>query len=201
METQADDFLLLTKEELKQKVSDAIPEDLEDTYFHVEPLTPESNPVYKEAKKYSGDHQRTHSRIVKIQTWVFPALILLPAGLGILFQYVNILPVPELFPPFWFVLSLMFTMVYFWFTGRIYRWRAKKFDANLTYIYTVAENLRHERASRWARTHYKLPKGTITWSVYSEFRLDDTEYDWVETGDDNWRLREVSTGEEVPQVT
>jgi hypothetical protein len=191
-----DELLLMKKDDILNKVRATTPQ-ITGEFFTPDAVEPDKNPTLLLIKEHDAAFTRYHARLVKTLAWAIPAFIFIPAGLALVFDLG-----PEA-PAFIFVACIILSIIYFWFTGRVNRWKKKTLETHVVTAEKESERLLHTRASQWARNRYTLPKGQVEWSAYgSEFRLgrDDspTVLVWEEPEDGKYRLKDVRTGEEPP---
>jgi lipopolysaccharide export LptBFGC system permease protein LptF len=201
MKMNEEELLSLKEPELKKKLSAAAPA-ITGEYFTPELLLPRENPVRKEVGALRAAWQAKHARLVRLQAFIVPALIFIPAGIALL------LKADPRVPAFLFVGIIVLCLIYFWFTGKISTWRSKTLDKHFEIAESESEALVIRRAATWARNRYELPAGKIEWSAYgSEFRLGAGEntqvFKWeeatvTEEGLEGWVIQDVVTGEEPP---
>ena len=187
----------MKKDDILTKVRATTPH-ITGEFFTPDAVEPDQNPTLLLIKEHDASFTRYHARLVKTLAWAVPAFIFIPAGLALLFPVVG----PEA-PAFLFVGTIILSIIYFWFTGRVNRWKKKTLETHVATAEKESERLLHTRASQWVRARYTLPKGQVEWSAYgSEFRLgpDDnsTVLVWEEPEEGKYRLKDVRTGEEPP---
>lgn len=191
-----EELFLLNNDDLKKRVWAASPK-IEGNYFTPDLLNPKDHPVLKEVKALRLAWQIRRKRLVNLQKWLIPALILLPTALFAVAQAYQIAGL-------WFTISLTLTVGYFWGTGKVTTWRGRRFENAVAYVERETQNVIDQKASAWAKNRYVLHYGDIEWSSYgSEFRLKDIHgethtYRWEERTTDGYQLIDLSTNEEPP---
>lgn len=181
----------MDKNQIHQYVEEAVQPQTGKTHFHPEQYEPVKNPALTHIRTMKGDYQVQHKKKVTAQLVLLPSLIIIPSAALIAFQ-----ASPEL-PAFWFVGSIIFTLLYLFVTGKVSSYRTRKYQQLYDEASTAAEKTAQFYANKWAHEVYDLPAGKeVPWSRYSEITVNDVRCEWDEVHDDSYILRTLEPSAE-----
>lgn len=188
----AHDFLRLDREAIEDIFATEMPTSVGQPYFRPSQYTHIKNETLDQMKKWKIESTGKAAERKSILNWVTPIVLLGPGTVSLIAQGLTVLT-STLYTVF-----AMLVISYFWFFGRVWRWEAKTFAANVEAAEKAIEKIRQKRAQEWAEARYDIDTRNVEFTEFSNFYIDGRAYRWKEVEDESFIIVNVTTEEEVP---
>lgn len=183
------EFLAMDRNDVHEMFDKATPH-VTGQYFTPEPMKPYNNELLVHLKNWKTNYMGKDATRKSIFNWVIPAFIALPPLVSILLGW-DIQISSAIF-----VATIMLSVAFIWFMGKIWTWEKKKWVENVEHAERAVDKVLDARAQEWAGNTYVMKNKNIGWTEFSDFYIDGVAYHWKEEEPNRYRLSFTETKEE-----